>query len=406
MPAEAAPRPAGVTIFVASTAASLALVPAFMFGATGPLVREDLGFGADVLGLVVSTYWMAMALTGAVGGRLAQRWGAATGLRVGGVLACGALLLVALAPATPALFLGIGLGGVASALITPATDLAVIQQVPERRLAIAFGIKQSSLPAASLLAGIGVPALALTIGWRWTFVAVMLLALPTLALVRTSWNATPDRPADTASVGGGQGADALRQLRPLVVGMGLAMAAVSSTGAFYVQSALDKGIGAGEAGLLLAAGSALGIVGRFVFTWQLSANSDPFGVVAVLTAVGAVGILGIASAQGLGTLLLATLVAFGAGWGWNGLFTHAVVASHRQVAARASGMLVAASATGGVLGPSSFGLLATTTDISVAWLVAAAEMLLASVLWVVSTRRGRRARRESRPTLSARRQDC
>jgi cyanate permease len=300
------------------------------------------------------------------------------------------------------LFVGIGLGGVASAVITPATDLAVIQQVPERRLAIAFGIKQSSLPAASLLAGIGVPVLALTVGWRWTFVAVMLLALPTLALVRTSWNTGPERPTDSPDPGG-RGTDALRQLRPLVVGMGLAMAAVSSTGAFYVQSALDKGIGAGGAGLLLAAGSALGIFGRFVFTWRLSATSDPFGIVAVLTTVGAVGILGIAAAPSVGTLLLATLVAFGAGWGWNGLFTHAVVASHRQVAARASGMLVAASATGGVLGPSSFGLLATATDLSVAWVVAAAEMLLASVLWVVFTRSRTSV---EKPSVTALRQDC
>lgn len=391
MPSGSPPRPAGGTIFVASSAASLALVPAFLFGATGPFVREDLGFGRDVLGLVVSTYWLAMAFTGAPGGRLVQRWGSATGLRVGVGLACVALVTVALAPTTAVLFVGIGLGGVASAVITPATDLAVIQRVPEDRLAIAFGIKQSSLPAASLLAGLGIPVLALTLGWRWTFAAVLVLALPTLVLVRTSWSTGPSRSAIPTIPGADQGTRALRRLRPLVLGMGLAMAAVSSTGAFYVQAALDKGIGAGEAGVLLAVGSALGIMGRFVFTWRLSARSRPFAITAALTAIGAVGIIGIAAAQSVGTLLLATVVAFAAGWGWNGLFTHAVVASHRQVAARASGMLVAASATGGVLGPSSFGLLATRVGISVAWTVAAAEMLLASVLWLLHTRAETRA---------------
>lgn len=380
----------GVTIGVASASASLALVPAFLFGATGPFVRADLGFGAGVLGLVVSTYWMAMALTGTLGGRLVQGWGAASGLRAGVVLACVGLATVALAPSTPVLFVGIALGGVASAVITPATDLAVIQRVPERWLPIAFGIKQSSLPAASLLAGVGVPVLALTLGWRWTFVAVMLLALPALLLVRTSWNARPPV-SGTALAGSPDSSAALRALRPLVLGMGLAMAAVSATGAFYVESALGKGIGAGTAGLLLAAGSGLGILGRFGFTWRLSSRPHPFGIVAALTALGAVGILGIAAAQSVTTLLLATLLAFGAGWGWNGLFTHAVVAAHRDAAARASGMLVAASATGGVLGPSSFGLVATTAGISVAWSLAAAEMLLASVLWVLATRPGRRS---------------
>ncbi len=373
-----------------SASASLALVPAFLIGATGPFIRADLGFGAGVLGLLVSTYWMAMALSGTLGGRLVQRRGASSGLRGGALLACAALVLVALAPTTPVLFLGIALGGVASAVITPATDLAVIQCVPDRWLPIAFGIKQSSLPAASLLAGVGVPVLALTLGWRWTFVAVMLLALPALVLVGSSWNRRTSRAPTPAGDAGGTPAER-RDLRPLIVGMGLAMAAVSATGAFYVEAALGKGIDAGTAGLLLAAGSALGIVGRFVFTWRLSSSPRPFVVVATLTTVGSVGIVGIAAAQTVVALLLATLVAFGAGWGWNGLFTHAVVAAHRDTAARASGMLVAASATGGVLGPSTFGLLATSVGMPAAWSLAAAEMLLASVLWGWASRPVRRS---------------
>ena len=159
-----------------SSAAALALVPAFLFGAAGPYVREEMGFGPDVLGLAVSSYWLAMAVSGGPGGRLVQRWGTVAGLRAGALVGCVALLALALAPATGVLVAGMGLGGVASAIITPATDLAVVGQVPERWLPIAFGVKQSSLPAASLLAGVGVPALVLTVGWRWTFVAATVLA--------------------------------------------------------------------------------------------------------------------------------------------------------------------------------------------------------------------------------------
>lgn len=387
----ASSRSTGSTITVASTAAALALVPAFLVGATGPFIREELDFGAGTLGLVVSTYWTAMALSGAFAGRLVQRWGGATGLRVGVGLACVALMLVSLAPVTAVVFAGMALGGVASAVITPATDLVVIQRVPEHRLGLAFGIKQSALPAASLLAGVGVPVLALTLGWRWTFVAVAALAVPTVALVRASWNGISSaRPLPEAPSRAPGADEALRRLRPLALAMGLAMAAVSSTGAFYVQAALDKGIGAGDAGLLLAAGSAVGIAGRFMLTWKLSHRSNPFGIVAGLTAVGAVGILGIAAAPDVRTLLVATLVAFGAGWGWNGLFTHAVVAGNRHAAARASGMLVAASATGGMLGPSVFGLLAATLGVSAAWGLASMEMLLASALCLSATRVGAR----------------
>lgn len=382
----AADRSTLVTVTVASSAASLALVPAFLLGASAPFLREELDVGAGSLGLAVSAYWLAMALSGVPGGRLVHRWGAVSCLRLGVLLSCLALVVVASAPSVPVVFAGSALAGVASAVITPATDVVVVSRVPPHRLGLAFGVKQSSLPAASLLAGLGIPAVALTVGWRWSFVAVTVLAVPTLALVRRSWGvwtAAPrsDAPSRTTS----------RGLPALVVGMGLAMAAVSASGAFYVGSATGRGFAVGTAGALLAAGSALGVLGRFLLTWRLSSHADPFAISAGLVAAGAVGILGVARADSVPALALATLLALGAGWGWNGLFTHAVVAADRSRAARASSLLVVAAATGGVVGPATFGLVATSLGTDLAWNLVATQLLVAAVLWVASTRSPRPA---------------
>lgn len=374
-------------IIAATCAATLAMVPVFMLGATAPFVRADLGFGPTALGMAVSVFWVTMALTGAVGGQVAQALGATAVVRLGGVTTSVALLAVSQTGSWLVLILGMAMAGVGSALTMPATDLALTRWVPDRELGVAFGIKQSSLPAASLLAGLGVPVLAVSVGWRWAFAAAVLLAVPALALVPPL--SRPDvRPGSQVPARGSSGTRTrLVGVRGLAVGMGLAMAAVSSTGAFYVESALDHGVDARMAGVLLAIGSAGGVLGRFLFSWRLSGSSRPFTVAAALTGAGGLGTSAIAVSTNGMTLLLATLVAFSAGWGWNGLFTHAVVRAHPYAAARASGILVVGAASGGALGPALFGIVAAQFGFDAGWSLASAEFFAASALWLLVTRR-------------------
>ena len=53
---------------------------------------------------------------------------------------------------------------------------------PPSRLGLSFGIKQAAIPIATLLAGVAVPTVALTVGWRWAYLIGAGLALLALLI--------------------------------------------------------------------------------------------------------------------------------------------------------------------------------------------------------------------------------
>ncbi|MBC9732812.1 CynX/NimT family MFS transporter [Nocardioides marmotae] len=375
---------AGTTIAVVCAAATLALIPAFLMGAVGPVLRRDLGFGADAMGGLVSCYWVFMALAGVVSGRWVEVAGPRASLLTGSAISAVALLVCASAPSVWMLFVGMALAGVASAMATPGTDVLVFRRVPQRLHGLAFGIKQSSLPAASMFAGLGVPLLALTVGWRATFVAAAFLAVPVWWVVRSEPRKVPEARAGGATAATRPGGPSPRMVW-LVLGMMLAMGAVSAMGAFYVESVTQRGISTGVAGLFLALGSAGGVVGRFALTWRIPDTWDPFVVAAACVGVGSIGSLGLATTHRPDLLAVLTVVTFTSAWGWNGLFTRAVLALDPAVAARSSAKLVTASATGGVLGPLAFGALAEPRSLTAGWCAVSAVLMAAAVSWFGST---------------------
>ena len=58
-----------------------------------------------------------------------------------------------------------------------ASNLTLSRSVPAHRLGLSFGVKQAAIPLATLLAGAAVPAVALTVGWRWAYVIASGLAV-------------------------------------------------------------------------------------------------------------------------------------------------------------------------------------------------------------------------------------
>lgn len=367
--------------------ATVGMLPAFLLGATSPFVRREFSLSSVQLGLGVAAFWVGMGCCGVWGGRVAQRFGPAVVLRGGAAVSAGCLLGVAAAARWWQVLALLLVGGFACAMATPGTDLALLHWLPPARLPVAFGVKQASLPAASLLAGLGVPVLALTLGWRWAFGAgAVLAALAAVLLPRgvlDPWTGRRSASGRTAQESGG--ATAPRRLHgvpTVALGVALAMCGVSATGAFYVDSAVQHGIPAGRAGLLLASGSVCAAAGRLVFSARFSGARRPIRVSAVLVSLGGVGILGVAGARGEVVLLLASVLAFGAGWGWNGLLTFAVVRLHPGAQARASGILVVGGASGGVAGPLGFGAVQDQLGLTAAWLLAAAQLGTAALLWL------------------------
>ena len=342
-------------------------------------LRDDLGFGESGLGLAVGAFFLAAAGSSAVLGRTAERLGPTASMRVSAACSAAALLGVAVgARSFGWLLVLLAFGGVANALAQPAANLFIARTVPAARLGMAFAVKQSGIPAATLLGGLAVPTIALTVGWRWAFVAGALLpivgglTIPSVDGGDRSGTSSSDRAVRVR-------VERVRvPMRPLVVlgfGIGFGAAAAGTLGAFLVNAAVDAGIAEGPAGLLVSGGSAVGIAMRLLAGRRADRREGGhLRVVSLMLVAGSVAYVLYATEQPW-LLVLATPLAFGAGWGWPGLFNLAIVRAHPTAAAAASGVTQTGTYFGAVAGPVVFGIVVERSSYRAAWLLAAAFAL-------------------------------
>lgn len=355
---------------------TLAVLPMFLLGALAVFVRDDLGFGEFELGLAVAAFALTSALASVPGGRWSEWLGTARAMRVAATGSAACLLGVALlAREWTHLLVLLIVGGLANGIAAPATNGAVSRLVPEHRQGLAFGAKQAAIPTAILLGGAAVPLLALTVGWRWAFAAAATGAVAVWVLVQPVGGrplrerGAPVRAGDTAA----------RVLVLLALAAGVGGMGVNAMGVFYVESAAASGLPAGVAGALFAAGGVTGIASRVLWGWQADRRGHRhLPVVAALMGTGSAGVALLALAPAAWALLLGTLLAFGAGWGWPGLFNYAVVRHNRNAPSAATGITQAGVFVGACVGPPVFGAIVEAAGYPTAWLAAAATLLAAT----------------------------
>ncbi|MGS2613773.1 MFS transporter [Micromonospora sp. LZ34] len=356
------------------------VLPVFLVGGLAVQLGEDLGFSPAGLGLAVSVYFGVGALASVPSGSLAERYGPAVVARAGILLSAGCLLAVAaLARSYPVLVGLLALGGTANALGQLASNAALARHVPPRRQGLSFGVKQAAIPVSTLLAGVAVPTVALTAGWRWAFVAAAGAALAALPAVP----AREPRPTHRAAARAGRATWAL-----VVVGVAatLAAAAANALGTFVVDSSVDRGLAPGAAGLTLTLGSAVCVAARIGAGWLADRRaSGHLAVIAGMLVVGAGG-LGLLAVAGSAPLVVGVVLGFGLGWAWPGLMNFAVVRLHPQAPAAATSITQTGVYAGGCLGPLALGTVAAHAGYPAMWTAAAAAMLLAATLMLTATR--------------------
>ncbi len=352
-------------------------LPTFLVGTLAVQIRASMHFGATELGVVVGFFYAAAALAAAPSGNLAERVGGTRLLRNSVLASAASLLLVAgVAGSWPELAAIMVLAGLASSAGQVGSNLFLARRIAPARLGLAFGVKQAAVPLAALLGGLAVPALALTVGWRWAFVAAAALAVVSaVSLPRP--RLTPAQRRAAARARGPR--EPAGPLILLALGFGLALTACSSLGAFLVTSAVAGGVPVAMAGLLaaLASGTAVAVrvaVGAIADRRRGRHLVFVFGMIVV----GAIGfsLLSLGSTLQLPALLVpGAVLAFGVGWGWNGLFNFAVVRAHPAAPGRATGITQTGGRVGSVLGPLLFGVLASHFGYGWAWGLAAVEAL-------------------------------
>jgi MFS family permease len=307
-------------------------------------------------------------------GRLVEGVGAYRGMRLAAAGSAASLLGVALLATSWAGLVGcLVLGGLANAVTHPATNLSLAREVRAGRQGLSFGVKQAAIPLATLLAGLAVPGIAATLGWRWAFVGGAALALAVAALV-------PAGTSEGAVRRGEEAGEKNARVTPLVllaVGIGLGSTAATPLGAFLVESSVAAGLRVETAGLLLAAGSAINIAVRVAFGHLADGMSGGrLLLVSGMLGIGVVGFALLATGEA-GLIVPGALLAFGAGWGWPGLFNFAVVKTSPGAPAAATGITQTGASGGAALGPLVFGLVAEAASYDVAWLVSGTVALAA-----------------------------
>ena len=366
----------GLLVNAAVLATVSSVVPGFLIGALSVQVSAEMGVSEAAYGWGLGSFFGSAMVGSIMLGRLAQRVGPLNQMSL--ALVVSAVAQVALAATARSFLAVIGylvVAGMANAAIQTSVNLALAQaQLP--RLGFAVSIKQSGLPTATLLAGFAVPSLALTVGWRWAYVASAALAVLSLGMVRAAGGNSERRTAAAASVPESSSRDLFMAA---VVGTFLAFSA-GSLNAWGVGSGVDAGLGEGTAGLMLGLGAAAGITMRLIGGWLSDTmRARPFRVAGVTAMVGSVG-MGLLALRSPPTHVAAMMLAFGGGWIWPVFTNYGVVRANPDAAGTATGVTQMGVYVGVFVAPLATGWLIEHHGYQVMWLVVAASAVIGSIV--------------------------
>lgn len=374
------------------------LLPVLLAGALAVQINADMPAGQTAVATAVTISFAVGGLSAPLAGRMVDRIGWERAARAAAVVTGGAMLGAALAGPRPLAFgAAIAVAGFGIAIAQPASNLALLALRSGHRRGALFGLKQATSPAASLLAGVAVPAVALTVGWRWAFAAALVFPVaaaltipgPRGRGVRAGkgrhTSARPAPPVPDSPVDGWRAA-----LIQLSLAGALAAVAIGALSAFTAPAAVEAGHSEGAAGLLIALGSIVGICVRIGSGALIDRRgSGAAGAFAAVTGLLVAGVGGYVL-LGIGTralVVVAVILAYGGGWSWPGLFHYAVVTVNSHAPGRATGMIESGLQLGTASGPILFALLSQRWSLGGAWSVMAATSAASAVLiWLASRR--------------------
>ncbi len=391
--------PAGTTRVTASVAAALtlAVLPVFLIGASTDAIRSDLGLSETAIGAAVTVLFTTVGLTATTAGRWTERLGGGVALRTGVVVAAVATAAIGwLASSWWQLAAPLVVVGFAVGLVDTGGARTFADRLRADSQGRAFGIKEASVPAASMLAGLALPTVTAWFDWRAAFIAAPVLAVLVLAVLPRG----PGRPVGGAGVGRGTGPaaptddladhpDREATVDPAVrtalvrfaVAVGLGAGAATAAPTFLVPASTARGMSTGAAGLLLVVASLASIGARIgLGRWADREHSRPTPAVVALLALGGLGAVVLATPVPATVAAVGAIVLLGGGWGWTGLAFLAAVRARPDAPAVAAGTVLTGLGIGGALGPLAFGALAENASYAAAWGATAVAMLVASLL--------------------------
>jgi MFS family permease len=374
--------------FAASGALAGTVVPVFLTGALSGPMGADLGFGDAATGVAVTVFFAVAGLAAVPMSHLTRRLGVRTAMRSGvAVSAVGCLLVATVVSSWWQLAAVLGIVGSVVGLVDTAAAAAFAGTIRRARQGLAFGIKEASVPVASMVAGVAVPLAASWFGWRLAFAAVA-------ALLPLAWWAVPAPeqphaggdddgagPAPAPVPAPGEVGAPRGRIRLLALGIGAGAGAANAAATLLVPTVTAAGMAVGAAGVLLAVASVASVLTRVgVGLAADRTRLSPIWGTAGALGLGALGTALLAWAAGPVAVVAGALLALGAGWGWTGLGFLAAVRLSPGAPARAAGTVLLGLATGGAIGPLLFGTVTERLGPAAGWRFATLAFLVAAAV--------------------------
>jgi predicted MFS family arabinose efflux permease len=329
-----------------------------------PKIAETLGVDASWIGYQVSLLFGCAVLSATFGGGLVSRLGPARSGQVAALLSMAGMALAA-APLLATMVVSTVLCGFALGLVNPGAAQVIVRFTPARHRNLIFSVKQSGVPAGGVVVGLTAPLIAVSLGWQWSVLPAIVVALCVLLLmqwVHPVWDSERNR--DAKLLGTRSGGIGMVWARP-----GLRWLALSGFWFAFIQRSvltflvsylyLVAGYSLIEAGALLALYQAAGALARPV--WGIIADRTS-GVpvligLSLCTVVTCLALFWL-DASWSPALVTAIVAILGAtSYGWNGVY-HAEatrISPPREIATLTAG--TSSFAYAGVLaGPALFAI--------------------------------------------------
>lgn len=149
----------------------------FSVGPLAPFFKDDLGLNSTQVGLVMSAaslgYMISILPIGWVVDRVGARWPMVTGEWIAGFC----MIALFFVKSYIGLLILMFIGGLGCGFLFPSTTQGVISWFSHRERATVMGLKQTAVNIGGIISAATLPAIALSLGWRYCFLFFGILSL-------------------------------------------------------------------------------------------------------------------------------------------------------------------------------------------------------------------------------------
>ena len=239
-----------------------------------PFIKEDMGLSFTEVGLLRSVFSGASAVLQVPAGFLAESMGEFWLLVWGNVWVSAGLVAMAMAPVFLALVAASGVGGLGGGMQHPLASSMVSRAYDDKGRATAVGTVNFAGDLGKMIAPLVAGLLAVSLGWRATFMAVGIAGLAFMLAAMFTRRAVdigrPQASSGTGREGQSEGAEAESKMAGFVAlsGVGLLDSATRTSALVFLPFVMEsKGMGAGQISAMLFLLFGGGAIGKYVCGW-------------------------------------------------------------------------------------------------------------------------------------------